>query len=323
MNWGFIGTGTMAGRMIKVFPKIEGQTVKAAWSLPYEQAQAFCIENGIEKACRSLEEMLADTSIEAVYVVTPHLVHFEHVKAALDAGKHVLCEKPMTMNAEQTRELAELAREKGLFLMEAFWTRFFPGTAQLRELLQSKKYGEVRNITAEFGISIPYDPDSRFYNKELGGGSMIGAGIYPVGFTCAVLGAFPVEIKAVANMANGADIRTTAIMRFADNITATVMTGYDGTNTQSAMITCADACIVVPHLITPRVLEIQTVKELGGLPEIETIPVTFDPPGYQYELEEAVRCIAEGKTESSIMPLADSVKLAEVFDEIYAQIRSN
>lgn len=314
MNWGFIGAGRQANQMIQAFLKLEDACVTKVWDGIYTVAESFAQKWGIPTACKTLDEMLDDESIEAVYLVLPHLVHKEYVLKALEKGKHVLCEKPMAMSAAETEEMVAKAREKGLFLMEAYWTRFFPTMRKLMEIIKSGEMGEIRHVNTEFGIYIPYDPESRFFNKELGGGSIRGAGIYPIGLACTAYGSFPTEMKVVADVKNGVDVRSTALLRFPGGGTATVQTGYDGFNSRDGSITFSNGSIRIPLLITPNELRITK----GDKTEILSIP--YEEPGLQYEVIEAMKCISEGKTESEIMPLDDSVAFARVFDDFYKEL---
>lgn len=177
INWGILGPGKIAHKFVQALQTIDEVKITAVGSRDKDRAEAFSRQYGIEKSYGSYEELASDPDTDIIYVATPHPFHKECVELCLNSGKAVLCEKPFTLNARDTRELAELAREKKLFLMEAMWTRFFPVTKKVRQWLNEGAIGDLQVLRAEFGFGGEHDPKGRLLNPELGGGALLDLGI--------------------------------------------------------------------------------------------------------------------------------------------------
>lgn len=178
LRWGILGTGLIAGIQTKDLIE-NGFTVQAVGSRNLASSKTFSAEHGIATAHGSYESLVADPEVDIVYVATPHVFHNANAMLALKAGKHVLVEKPFTVNANEAWALANLAESKGLVVLEAMWTRFLPHMVRLRELIQSGDKGEVRKVTADHNQSLPTDPSHRLNDHALGGGALLDLGIYP------------------------------------------------------------------------------------------------------------------------------------------------
>lgn len=313
MRWGFVGTGKIAQRIMVAFQLVPQAQVAAAYSRNREAMHAFCEQWSIPKCCDTVEELVSDPEVDIVYLATPHIVHYEHTAKALRAGKHVLCEKPMAMSQRETADLVKLAREKGVFFMEALWTRFFPISYWLRDLIASGTLGKVSNVMADFSSQNPYDPEYRFFKKELGGGAMRAAGIYPLSLATMVFGAMPCEIKTMAQVRNGVDLRSAALLRFPCGGTAQIYTGFQGESVQGANIAFEGGSVWIPDFWHPDRAVVRTKEET------QTVRMPYEFPGFQFEILATMDCIRQGKRESEIMPLDESVELARVMDEMYAQ----
>ncbi len=164
----------------------------------------------------SYEALANDPDVDAIYVATPHPFHCENTLLCLNAGKHVLVEKPFAMNARQTREMIDLAHHKGLFLMEAMWTRFLPAMVQVRKWIADGEIGDVELVRAHFSFMTDFNAEGRLFAPELGGGALLDAGIYPISFAHMILGT-PVTVSSTASLGKtGTDDRSA------------YMFGYDG-----------------------------------------------------------------------------------------------
>lgn len=318
MRWGFVGTGKIAQRIMVAFALVPDAEVVAAYSRNVKAMHAFCDQWNIPKRYETVEELVSDSEVDIVYLATPHIVHYEHTMKALRAGKHVLCEKPIAMSRRETQEMADLAREKGVFLMEALWSRFFPISCWLRELIRSGKMGRVSNVMADFSYQAEYDPEYRFFKKELGGGAMRGAGIYPLSMAAMVFGETPCEIKAMAETRNGVDLRSCSLLRFPGGGTAQIYTGFQSESVWGANIAFEKGAVYIPNFWHPDRAYIIRDGEA-----VETIEMPFVFPGFQFEIIETMKCIREGKTECEIMPLDESIELAGALDEMYRQWDQN
>ena len=190
MKWGILATGNIAGKFAGTIKAMadEGEVLSAVGSRSLEKAEAFAEAHGIPSAYGSYEALAADPEVEAVYVATPNNMHYENVRMCLEAGKHVLCEKPFTTSAREARELYALAAKKGLFVMEGLWILFLPAYRKLRELVREGAVGTVRYARAEYGFVAKGARRERKFRAELGGGALLDVGIYTLAFLHAVMG---------------------------------------------------------------------------------------------------------------------------------------
>ena len=186
LRWGVIGPGRIASAFVDDLTVTDSGRAIAVGSRSQESADRFADRFDIPNRHSSYESLVADPDVDVVYVATPHPMHRGNVLLALEAGKPVLVEKPLTMNAEEARELVDTARAKGLFLMEAMWTRYLPHIAEIRRLLAAGALGDIVTVMADLGQDFPKDPASRLFARELGGGVLLDCGIYPVSFASTV-----------------------------------------------------------------------------------------------------------------------------------------
>ena len=206
LNWGIVSTGRIAQQFASDLPSVENATLYGVAARSIDNASSFAEQYGVEKVFDSYQAMFDDPNIDVVYIGTPHTLHFEQTVAALNAGKHVLCEKPITISSEQSQQLALLAKEKGLVLMEAMWTYFLPAIKQVKAWVDGGRVGEVLHVKAEFGYPIEYNPNIREYDANLAGGSLLDMGIYPIAMAGLFLGYQDVEWQVDAHLApNGVD----------------------------------------------------------------------------------------------------------------------
>ena len=317
MNWGFIGTGRIAERIMKAFQILPESRVVAAYTRKENNLTAFCDKWSIPKRYNTIRDLIWDPEVEILYLATPHIVHLEHFREAVQAGKPILCEKPMGMSAAETQEMVALAKEHCVFLMEGLWTRFFPIYSKLREILNSGKLGRIYNVMADYSYHDTYDPTRRFFRKDLGGGAMRGAGIYPLALATSVFGELPCQIESMADMKNGIDLHSAALLRFPCGGMAQIHSGFHGRAIQSASIACEKGSVWIPDFLWPSKLVVQT--DDGE----EVIEIPYEFPGFQFEIQEVERCVKAGKLESEWIPLAESIGLAAALDEMYTIWQNN
>ena len=197
LRWGILGTGWIARQMTADLA-INGSTVTAVGSRTQEKADAYAAEFGIPHAHGSYEALVADPDVDVIYVATPHPSHVADATLALNAGKHVLLEKPYTINAAEARVVADLARERGLVVLEAMWTRWMPHMIRLREIIAAGTLGDVRTVIVDHNQKLSQDPTHRLQDPALGGGALLDLGIYPVSFAWDIFGA-PTSIHAISS----------------------------------------------------------------------------------------------------------------------------
>lgn len=318
VNWGIIGCGGIANKFAESASAAADVKIIAAASRTNGKAEAFAQTHNIENYYDDYSTMLENNEVEAVYVGTTHNYHFENVKQILEAGKHVLCEKPFTVNASEMKALVDLATEKKLFMMEAMWTRFLPAIVHVRSLLKDQIIGEIKQLRVTFGFNFPFDPENRLYNPKLAGGALLDAGIYPLSFANMVMRDAPVEIKAIAEIGRtGVDEQTMCLFRYESGVVATLTAAINAPVVSRAEIIGTKGRITIPE----KFLGAEEVwLELSGAPS-EKERFEFDAQvGFKFEIEAASESIRTGALENDIMPLTDTLQLMETIDCVRDQI---
>lgn len=307
VRWGILGAGRIAGIFANDLPFAEGAELLAVGSRDIDKANRFADEHDIPRRYGSYEELAADPDVDVVYVATPHPAHHDATIMCLEAGKHVLCEKPLAMNPDEAREMAETARRTGKFLMEAMWTRFRPVMVKVRELLAAGELGEVQYLTATIGWKSNFDPEFRLYKKELGGGGLLDGGVYPVSFASMVLGT-PDEVCSVATLGeSGVDENAMFAMKYASGAVAAVGVTIRSSPVSLGLICGTEGTILIDH-DWHRPFSF-SLRKPGREPQV------FDYTdqqgvGYQFEAMHVMDCIRQGKTESDVMPLDESIAIS-------------
>ena len=311
-NWAILGCGRIARKFSNDLKLLSNARLYAAASRDYTHAEAFAKELGFEKAYGSYEAMLADPDVDVVYVATPHSHHHEHVMMCLQAGKAVLNEKAFALTLREAREMVQSARDKGIFLMEAFWTRFQPSFLKTLEILQSGELGSLKIVRSDFAFRAVKDPEKRLYNVNLGGGSLLDIGIYPVFAALSVLGV-PKRIKALATFAEtGIEESIAMLFQYPGGELASLYSSFATNSFVTTEYNCEKGSIFMARRwMAPTSL---TVWHEGGREE----SFTFQEPGngYQYEAQQVMECLDAGKTESDMMPLDFTLRMMETLDRI-------
>lgn len=312
IRWGILGPGHIAQAFARGLNEAEGSRLVAVGSRDLGRARAFAAEFGVDRAHGSYEELAEDPDVDAIYVASPHSMHEDHTILCLKADKHVLCEKPLALNAAQARRMIDVARDRGLALMEALWTRFLPAIIGAREQVARGVIGDVRLVQADFGFRAEFHPASRLFAPELGGGALLDLGIYPLNLAFLFCGA-PTEIVARTNLGTtGVDEESAILLRHRDG--------------QSSQLSCS------LRVNTPREAH---VIGTGGRITIEfpwwratrfTVHTNDDQSeefafvhrggGYTYEAEAFGDMIRSGRHDSDVMPLSESLAILETMDEI-------
>ena len=310
-NWGILGTGNIAHKFARALMLLDNAHLFAVGSRDADRAEKFAGEFGFTKHFGSYEEMLADPGVEVVYIASPHSQHMEHTLMALQNGKHVICEKPMSITAAEVSRMSDEAGRKGLFLMEALWPPFQPSYLKAEEILKSGKLGKLLHIRGKFAFVSPYDPELRTYNLAMGGGSLLDIGIYPVMDILRYMGE-PEHVVATSVFApTGADESTAMIFRFRDGRLAEAYSSFANPGGVSTEFNCENGNLI---LTRGRDRNQHLIIEQNG----DTDDRIFTPPaqGYQYEAAEVMSCLDKGLTESQVVPLSFSLTLARTLDEV-------
>jgi predicted dehydrogenase len=313
-RWGILGPGSIARKFAAGLQALPDAELAAVASRAKERADAFADAFGAPRRYGSYEALVRDPDVDAVYVATPHPFHHEHSLLCLKAGKPVLCEKPFTVNARLAREVVRTARETGVFLMEAMWTRFLPVMAQVRDWLKAGAIGETRMLYADFGFRAGLSPEARLFNPRLAGGGLLDVGVYTVSFASMVFGAQPARISGQAHIGEtGVDEQAAMVFGYGAGQLALLSCAVRTRTPHEARIMGTDGMITIPSFWNGT----SAVLSVG--PKNETVERPLEGNGYNYEAAEVMRCVRAGERESRLMPLDESVAVMETVDAVRAQ----
>ncbi|WP_167202594.1 Gfo/Idh/MocA family protein [Actinomyces respiraculi] len=317
LRWGILGAGTIAGTFATDVPNFSSGIIAAVGSRDRDKAQAFIdarpatAKGGTARAHGSYEELVTNDEVEAVYVATPHAFHAEHALMALEAGKPVLVEKPFTVNTAQARRVLETARERGLFAMEAMWTRFLPGHRLTHRLVTSGALGQIRHVRADHFQSLLHL--GRMASPELAGGALLDLGVYPLSFIHSMLGV-PLNQSVTGRLnAQGLDLEEVSVMGY-DGLIAVASSGMDAAGQNTAEVIGSTARLTLDSwFYRPAPVSLSRC----GADGVDT--VAWDatvPGGFQFEVAEVARCVKGGRTESSVMPWFATAEVMMMMDDV-------
>jgi predicted dehydrogenase len=316
IRWGILGTGWIAHAQASDLVG-NGFTVTAVGSRSQKFADAFAAEYKIPTAHPSYEALVADPNVDIIYISTPHPFHAQNALLALNAGKHVLVEKPFTLNAAEAREVVETAARNNLVVLEAMWTRYLPHILRIREIIAAGTIGEVRTLIADHNQDLPKDPEHRLNNLSLGGGALLDLGIYPVSFAFDLFGTPQSTYALAAKTSTGVDRQTAIVFGYGEGQQAVMHTALDtlGPNT-AAIIGTAGRIEIDSVWYTPTTFTVFDNQD-NVLERFENV-VTHR--GMQYQAWEAERLITAGQIAGDIQPPEESVRIMETLDELRRQI---
>ncbi len=315
LAWGILGAGRIAEKFVQSLRASQGGgEILAVGSATPGKAESFAAKYDVKNFFDDYETLLAREEVNAVYVANTHNFHHETVLAALDAGKHVLCEKPLAVNAGQVREMMDAARSADRFLMEGMWTRFLPACRQLVDWIRAGRIGEILQIEASLGCRGNWPKSGRMYNPDLAGGALLDMGIYPLSFASLVMrGSKPIRIRSSACFADtGVDEDAVLVFEYEDSIKAILRTSFRVPLESRALVIGAEGTGILPASFFG-----QTEVRLVGLDRDEEKCFSMAPEeGFRFEIEHMADCIQRGVLDSPIMPLGETLALAETMDEI-------
>lgn len=322
VRWGVVATGGIARTVTRDLSLLPDASLHAVSSRHHETALAFAREFGAAHTYADQGEtpgyaqLVQDPDIDVVYVATPHGQHFEVAKAALEAGKNVLVEKAFTVNAHEAQALVDLASARGLFLMEAVWSRFVPGMLRALDIIESGDLGEIQWVSADLGFPAPRDPQSRIWDVSAGGGALLDLTVYPLLWAVGALG-FPDSLTAVGSLnEDGVDEQNALTLSYSGGQLATLISSFVAHGPRTATVAGTEGVLTsVGSINNPSEL---VVRRGWDLARTETIDVVGR--GYVYELREVVRCIQQGIVESPTMPWKHTVDTMRLFDGVRRQL---
>ncbi|MFT7776221.1 Gfo/Idh/MocA family protein [Roseateles sp.] len=326
-RWGVIGPGGIANRFAAALAGVPGARLAAVFARDAAKGKAYAAQwqrdGEAARVTTALPDLLADPTVDAIYVATPHSHHGEYVRAALSAAKPVLCEKPLVTTRAEGQALVDLARKRQVFLMEALWTRFLPAYELAGRLLRDGAIGELRAMQSSFCFAAEYDPLHRQWNPALAGGALWDIGIYNLAVTRWVLQQMndgvcpePVAMDVQAKMApTGVDAAVTATLHFPGGVTSQFRCGFDAASVNSFEAIGSRAGLRFPvDFWGSEAVELVTRK---APPERFAAP--FAVNGFEGEIAEAQACIRQGLVESPRMSHAETLALLGWMDAIRAR----
>jgi predicted dehydrogenase len=310
IRWGIIGLGNIANKFAADLATVENAELVAVASRNQQRANEFAIRHNSKKAYNSYAALAKDVEIDAVYIATPHSFHKEHSILCLQNKKAVLCEKPFAMNLEEVTEMISVARENNVLFMEALWTFFLPHFSYVLDIVKREKFGKLKNLEADFGFFRDFDETSRLFKKEVGGGSLLDIGVYPIFVALATLGK-PNAIDANATFfKNGADSSCTAVFHY-DKAKATLKSTLLEETKTEAVFTFDTAIVRINRQFhqPTTVVVIQNNQE-------EIINFDCKTIGYNYEIEHFNQLLRENKKESPLMTFDFSKNIINTLDKV-------
>jgi predicted dehydrogenase len=316
IRWGILATGGIAATFTEDLLTLEDAEVAAVGSRTLGAARAFADRFGIPRAYGSWAELAADPDIDIVYVATPHSAHHAASALCLDAGKAVLCEKPLTLDAAQAEDLFRRAEAKGVFFMEAMWTRCVPAVLRMVEMVRGGVIGEPRLVTADFSVVLDGDPEHRVRNPALGGGALLDLGVYPLTISRLVFGA-PSAIRSVAMLTpEGVDDTTAVALGHQGGGVSSLTCSISVDGTWSATIAGTEGRIEFGRQFTsPTGFTVFRWDDV-----VERVEAPFLAQGMVHEAIEAQRCMRAGLVQSPLAPWSETLGVMRTMDEVRAQI---
>lgn len=310
-HFGIIGAGNIAHKFIEAVRMTKNADVTAVASKSLERARDWAEKEGLSRYYNSYETLLADPDIDIIYIATLSNAHYDNIKACLEAGKHVICEKPMTQTASQAQEMITLAREKQLFLMEGMWSRFLPKSLRVRRWIQEGRIGELHLMQANIGWKADKTYNKRLFYPELGGGSLYDIGIYPMELLPYYADQKITQMQFLKkDYSTGVDDIVSLNLQL-ERCIANIQCSFTTKMPEDAYLYGSDGYIHIPKIHFGNRARLYDLEDRL----VEDFHEGLDN-GFYYEVCEVISCIEKGQTESSICPLNMTYDNAKLFDHV-------
>lgn len=310
-HFGIIGAGSIAHKFIEAVRMTKNADVTAVASKSLERARDWAEKEGLSRYYDSYETLLADPDIDIIYIATLSNAHYDNIKACLEAGKHVICEKPMTQTASQAQEMITLAREKQLFLMEGMWSRFLPKSLRVRRWIQEGGIGELHLMQANIGWKADKTYNKRLFYPELGGGSLYDIGIYPLELLPYYADQKITQMQFLKkDYSTGVDDIVSLNLQL-ERCIANIQCSFTTKMPEDAYLYGSDGYIHIPKIHFGNRARLYDLEDRL----VEDFHEGLDN-GFYYEVCEVISCIEKGQTESSICPLNMTYDNAKLFDHV-------
>lgn len=315
IKWGVIGAGRMSGWFSEGLSVVPGAVKYAVASRTLEKGEKFAETYQYLKAYGSYEELVRDKDVDIVYIATPIREHYRCVKLCLEAGKNVLCEKSLTVNAREAEELICLAKEKNLFFMEGMWMKCQPVFRKVREWVQSGMLGELKAIDCHFYTAA--GKGHRLYRYDLAGGALLDLGYYPISAAVALMGAEPEKVACRAVVREGVDVQDSVILDYSAGAFAHLACGLGTEKSARLYLVGAKGRICIQQEFFFQAQHAEAMDFDRNI--LATAEGPFLKNGYEFEAMEAQKCLLEGKKESILVPLRESLAAMRILDKCREQ----
>ncbi|WP_315077548.1 Gfo/Idh/MocA family oxidoreductase [uncultured Clostridium sp.] len=311
INWAILGPGTIANEFAQAIEKVNG-SVYAVGSRSIEKANEFAHKHNVKKTYGNYEEMLNDKNIDIVYISTPHCNHYEYIIKSLNNNKNVFCEKAITVNGEQLKEIVNLANEKNLIVAEAMTIYHMPLYKKLSGIIGSEKLGKVKMVQVSFGSLKEYDINNRFFSPDLAGGALLDIGTYALSFTRYFLSSQPNEIlTTVKKFETGVDEQSGIILKNSNDEMAVISLTMRSKQPKRGVVACEKGYITVENF--PRG-DKATITYPNG--NVEIIEEGNNENALIYEVEDMNKCVLN-KSKCNTLDL--SIDVMNIMDEVRCQ----
>lgn len=313
MKWGILATGTIADKFAATIARMaDSQEVVAVASRNSEKACDFAAKYHISRSYGTYSDLLTDSEVEIVYIATPNNLHYENAYECLMHGKHVLCEKPFTTNASDAQKLYDLAKTKGLFIMEAMWTRFLPLSEKINNIIANGQLGEIQYIRVDYGFVAKGARKERKFDSALAGGALLDIGVYNLHFLNSIMKTTPQILASEVHLNEyGTDDFSTILLRYPNGCRATSTAAIGSDIPREALIVGSNGQIHLP--------DFQRAERLIWASEDQEPQEIYEPfeiNGFEYEIKEATRCVQAGMTSSDIFKPSDSIAIIQLLDKL-------
>ena len=314
-SWGILGPGGIARALAKDLTLLEGHTIGAVGSRSISNAQSFADQFG-GTAHGSYEELVNDSTIDAIYVATPHPAHHDNVILALNAGKPVLCEKPFAINAKEAQAMVDAASRNKVALMEAMWSRFLPHYAKVREIIASGVLGPILSIHADHGQRLADQNIPRLIEPQLAGGALLDLGIYPISFAHMILGN-PLSINSTAVMTDkGVDAQTSMIFTYENGAQSILTTTMIEQTPCRAVVAGLNGWLEIDRTFY-NPASMRVVLNDGSVTQY---PSTYTGHGLREQAESFKQIVQSGKMQSDVLSWQDTIDIMKTMDTVREQI---
>ena len=315
IKWGIVGCGKIAHKFCQDLALIKDAELTAVASRNLKKGQEFGNTYNSKKAYGSYDELFLDKDVDIVYIATPHISHAELSIKAMEHGKHVLCEKPLGLNAKDAKKMIEASKRTGKFFMEALWTRFNPNIIEIKKRIDNGDIGQVNYINADFSFKAPFEIDDRTLALELGGGAVLDIGIYPAFLSYLILGV-PKDIiaKSIFHPVTKCDMQTSMTFDYS-NAQAVLYSGFTANSDMVAKIYGTEGQIFIDKIW--HMTEGYTLVKGEEKQVIENKTLGLS---YSYEIMECHKCLRKNKLESELWSHQNSLDLISILDRVREKV---